>query len=118
MTKKFNLLAIIAGFASEYEGLRVRVVMPYPNGVGAWRYCRLGFVFEKEPLEIEPCELGSDPVQLAAALHRLATDESQGAATFHLSVSLVLPDGTEIAIGEMEAALLKSYVDARGVIEL
>ncbi|WP_072381569.1 hypothetical protein [Novosphingobium sp. NDB2Meth1] len=117
MTSKPNLLAIIAGFASEYEGLRVRAVMPYPNGVGGWTYRRLGFVFGKEPVDIDPAELGSDPVKLADALLLLAADKREGAATCHLAVSLVLPDGTEIALGYEEQALLRSYVAARGVIE-
>ncbi len=116
MTAQVDLLKIIAGFATEHDGLLVRVVMPYPNSFGGWRYCRLGFVFGKEPVDIEPGALATDPVQLAAALMTLATDRAEGAATCHLTVSLILPDGAEISLGQEEAALLHSYVAARGVI--
>ena len=111
---KFSFIPVVRGFAGDFSEARLKVAVAWEMG-GRWSYRRLGFAFDKEPIELELRQLGTDPVQVAAGIVRLATDKSSDNDINRLSVSLVLADGKERVVAEEAVAELSAFVAARGV---
>lgn len=105
---KISVSDIVAGHAGEYSAARVRVVMPRAIG-GRWQYCRFGFTFGQEPVELAMDQLGASSVEIAEVIVRLADDKFADEAQPILSALLVLPDGSEQQIGEVDVAELRAF---------
>lgn len=113
---KISVSNIVAGYAGEYSTARVRVVMPRAIG-GRWQYRRCGFTFGAEPVELALDQLGASSVEIADAVARLAGDKFADEAQPILSALVVLPDGSEQEIGEVDVAELRAFAAAHRAAE-
>lgn len=112
---KFSLVPIVRGFVGDFSEARLKVRRAYASPDGRWTYRRLGYEFSKEAIEIPLTELGTNPVEVAEKIVRLATDQSSGAVHPTLHVELALPDEHDRNIDPISVAELSAFVAARGV---
>lgn len=114
MTSKIGIVQVVSGFADEFGDARLKVAVPFAVQ-GRWTYWRFGREFGPEPTELALSELGPDPVKIAQRILCLAQDKpTADSLVKRLSVALVLPDGTEMAVGEPETGELFAFVAADG----
>lgn len=111
-----SVVQVVRGFATEFSAARLKVRVAFKKTTGQWSHRRFGFEFGKEAVEIEPGQLGADPVQVADAIVKLATEKQSDTGTETLAVILAVPDLPEKAIGDSEVAELRAFVAARGVV--
>lgn len=114
MTSETSVVQVVSGFATEFSGARLKVSVPY-QVQGRWTYWRFGREYGPEPIELPLSEFGADPIKIAERILCLAQYKpTPDSLVKRLSVALVLPDGTEMVVGEPEISELFAFVAAGG----